>query len=403
MLPQVSKYPRKLSAETISGGDDGGRPGCLVTEEGGNVRVVVLPGKAESVAFVDKTVEGGRDYYLHVTLPASKGAFVDLLVPYVPTDRPAVAAEMKLGYDAALSESDAYWSRRSPTAAEIITPEPLINGLLAMTPKLAEIIAEKNPQTGQYAALCGSVNYASVWATPQSMQMHMLLDPLGYHDVAERYLAIYKETQGTAKAPGASYGKHAGYLGAPRSLSSVDWVTDHGAILYAIARHGLLSGNKRFIDEYADSVVRACEFIRDARRATNHDGVKGVLAPASATDSDVPEQALWSDGWNYKGLTSAVKFLRLAGRGEQADAFEKEAAEYKAAFQAALREKMKTAKSWQDSRGKTYPLVPTAFSNGNENHPVYLDTGPLFLVFAGLMDADDDLMRNVRRFGPSRK
>lgn len=71
----ISKYPRTLSAEPVepAGGAGAGRPGSLLTEAGGKVRLVVLAGGAEAVTFIDKTTGGGLDYYLHVTLPARKG------------------------------------------------------------------------------------------------------------------------------------------------------------------------------------------------------------------------------------------------------------------------------------------------------------------------------------------
>jgi hypothetical protein len=391
--PQQALYPRALSARPL---EPKQHPGCLLSEEEGKkIRLAILPGRAESIRFIGPPAKDGHDQYLYVTLPAQEGAYVDLLLPFLPTDRAQTEQEMSLGYDDALKQSDAYWSRTSPTAARIHTPEPLVNRMLEMTPKLAEIIAEKNPETGQYAALCGSSNYASVWATPESMQMSMLLDPLGYHDIAARYLEIFKQTQGTAKPPGPSYDKHPGYLSAPRTLSSVDWLTDHGAILYAICRHGLLSGDAKFVNEYLPTVIRACEFIHDARHKKGQAGVRGVLPPAAASDRAVPEQSLWSDGWNYKGLVSAVAFLRQAGRTSEADAFAREAEDYRAAFGAAVEAKLKIAPTWKDSHGKSHPLVPTAFSNGDPNHPFYLDTGPLFLVFSGLMRADSLAMRDA--------
>jgi hypothetical protein len=399
--PAESAYPRKLSVEMLG---ETNHPGCLLTEDNGKVRLAVLPGKAESIVFKDRKPEG-KDYSLHVIMPANKGAHVDLLLPFIPTDRALVETEMTLGYDGSLEESDRYWSVKPTTAAEIETPEPLVNGVLRMTPKLAQIIAEKNPETGQYASLVGGIAYSSIWATPQILLNHMLLDPLGFHDVSERYLKIYKDAQGTSKAPGPNYAKHPGYLCAPRSLASYDWITDHGSILHAICLHGLLTGDRRFIDEYTGTIIKACEFIRDARHSTNHPGVMGVLPPASASDLEKPEQALWSDGWNYKGLTSAARLLRMIGH-PRAKEFEDEAIDYKRAFQKALREKVKTMPSWRDAKGNSHPLVPTSFMNGDENFVFYLDTGPLFLVYAGLMDANDELMRDILlyfREGPNQR
>ena len=41
-----------------------------------------------------------------------------------------------------------------------------------------------------------------------------------------------------------------------------------------------------------------------------------VMPPAVATDRGVPTQSVWNIGWNYKGLTSAVRLLkRIKHRG----------------------------------------------------------------------------------------
>ncbi|HUQ66673.1 MAG TPA: hypothetical protein VM101_10980 [Flavitalea sp.] len=402
--PAQSSYPRKLTFEKIGEND---HPGGLLTESAGSkIRIAVLPGKADSIVFFGK---GGdeKDYYIYVIMPAKKGAYVDLLLPFLPTDRAVAETEMKMGYDAALAESDHYWSEKPTTAAEITTPEPLINDLLKMAVKLQQITAEKNPETGQYEALLGSYAYSSIWATPNAMMLRLVTDPLGDHAVAERYLKIYKDAQGSSKAPGPSYKKHPGYLSAPRSVSSIDWMCDHGAVLDALSQHALITGDKHFIDEYIDVIIRGCEFIRDARRITDHKGIKGLLPPAVATDRDEPEQAVWNDGWAYKGLTSAVKLLHVINH-PRANEFEAEAADYKKVFTKALREKAKTMPVWQDAKGNSHNVVPTAFLNGIENDPLYapfyLDGGPLFLVYSGLIDANDTLMRNCRlyfREGPN--
>ena len=116
------------------------------------------------------------------------------------------------------------------------TPEPLVNEAFRHGPKFAEVIAERHPETGQYALLSGSWHYEMLWATPTSMNITMILDGLGHHAAADKYLEIFRQEQGTIVPPGKAYHKHAGYLATPRTFTSIDWLTDHGAILYAAAR-----------------------------------------------------------------------------------------------------------------------------------------------------------------------
>jgi hypothetical protein len=394
MRPAASRYPRPLASEPIGAAT---APGCLLLEEGDKVRLAVLPGRARALEFrAPKPNE--RDYELYVVLPARKGAWADLLLPFVPTERTTVEREMALGYDGALRESDGYWSRVPPTAAVIETPEPYVNEAIRVNLKLAEIVAEKNPETGEYSALTGSIVYASMWPTPVTMLFHMALDPMGYHGIAARYLDIFKKRQGSSTPPGPRFQPHPSYLSAPRSLSSLDWLTDHGAILHSICEHALMSDDSAFIKDYLATILKACEFIRDARRIREHGGVAGLLPPASSTDRNVPEQSVWTDGWNYRGLTSAVRLLKRIGH-PRAEEFEREAVDYKATFLNAFRQKAGAQPRWRDARGRPHPIVPTALAGrGDETHPFYLDAGPLFLVFAGLMDADDELMRTTCSF-----
>src|SRR5690606_16535003 len=143
-------------------------------------------------------------------------------------------------------------------------------------------------------------------------------------------LAIFRKYQGLTKPPGAAYTLHPGYLGAPKHINSIDWLTDHGSILHAMAQNAMLSGDEQIIEQALPSILKACEFLRDARRLP-HDGVPGVLPPAVATDNSVPTQAVWNIAWNYKGLDSSARLLRRLGRPE-ADEYESEARDYKSAF-----------------------------------------------------------------------
>ncbi|MBN2289460.1 MAG: hypothetical protein JXQ83_09025, partial [Candidatus Glassbacteria bacterium] len=191
---------------------------------------------------------------------------------------------------------------------------------------------------------------------------------------------------------------HPGYFSTPAGLTSIDWLSDNGAVLYEVCRHALLTGDSRFIDRWLGAVIACCEFIKEARASGNHDGVKGVLPPAVATDRRVPNQSVWNIGWNYKGLAAAVRLLERVGH-PRAEEFALEARGYREAFTGALREAASAMPRWTDREGVLHPLVPLSLSAGGDIfHAFYLDTGPLFLVWAGLLEADDPLMRSSLAF-----
>ncbi|RIK87892.1 MAG: hypothetical protein DCC67_01325 [Planctomycetota bacterium] len=389
VYPDQANYPRVLTRDTYQNGP---LSCCRLVEPDGRVRLVGM--LAAGSAMLEERTAGSRDYFLKVDLPAVKGTHIDLLIPMIPGDADAVRQEADLGYDAALAESDAYWAERPATAAVFDTPEPQVNRAVRRMVEIAQVVSETNPETGEKALLTGNWNYDTLWPTPACMATHMLLDHLGYHQFVAENLAIFRNHQGTTKPPGAAYTLHPGYLGAPKQLSSIDWLTDHGAVLHAMSQNALLSGDEKILHDSLEAIVKGCEFLRDARTKIKHDGVPGVLPPAVSTDTGVPTQAVWNIAWNYKGLDSAVRLLRRVGH-PLADEYEAEAREFKDVFVKAFRERTATMPTWTNDAGVERRLVPTGLS-GEEilGHPFFLDAGPMVLVYAGLFTADDPLMKD---------
>lgn len=396
-------YPRHLDLTAFGPPD---APGFLVTEPDGRVRLAVAPRAEMEVTLKHRQGSHQQDTNLHVQIPTVRGGFVDLLLPMLPAKREAVLAQVRRGRQAALRECDAYWSRLPASAAVIETPEPYVNHLLQRNLQYAEIVAQKMPDGGHYTNLTGSMVYALLWATPTSMFDTMLLDTLGYHDAVERYLEIFRATQGTVKPPGPGYERHPGYLATPSTLTAVDWLSDHGAILHAVCYHALLTRDEQFVEKWIEPILEACDFIQEARARTDHEGVPGVLPPAVATDRGVATQAVWNIGWNYRGLATAVMLLERLGHPRHVEVAA-EARDYRRVFLQALREKTESMPVWTDGKGKQHPIVPMSLSTGGDvHHAFYLDTGPLFLVYAGLLEADDPLMRSTLRYfreGPNHR
>lgn len=399
--PERSKYPRRLHAEQT--GYDPDR-GFAVLEEGGKVRLAVPPGQACRVYF-KPGVPTERDTTLVVLMRGSKGAHTDLLIPFFSADPAVTAPELALGYDGALAEANRFWSRVPETAATFEVPEAPITQAIRRSLQTQEMLGERDPSTGHYSMLTGGWIYGhGLWPTPVSMSWTMLLDTMGYHSVLEKYLRMFKQEQGTVVPPGGCYQRHPGYLSSPKTLTTIDWLTDHGAILHTLANHGLLTGDADYVAEWMPSIEKACDFIQYARRLQNHSGAQGVLPPAVANDVFGPEQAVWSDGWVYKGLTSAVKLMQRV-RHPRAAEFAAEAREYRETFRRRLFDKLASQPRWRDVQGVEHTLVPHLLS-GQDRYAWegYLDTGPLTLVYAGLADADEPMMRDTLawfRHGPT--
>ncbi len=411
VYPDLAHYQRELTPEKFT---ENGKSGYRFLEDDGRVRLVALPAEAGVHAYLlrelcplnEGMIYGSKEYYLRVTLPAKNGAHADLLLPMIPGARADVDAEMKLGFEGALAESDRYWSIKPETAATIDTPEPLVNKAVEYSRKYSELIAEKNPFTGDYSFHLGSWYYDVLWASSCVPRVYAIFDTLGYHKEGAKYLEIFRKNQGSVKPPGPAYPQHPGYYSTPKNLTAIDWLSDHGEILKAVCRHALLSRDQDFIARWQDSIIKGIEFITDSRKITGHDGVVGLMPPAVSTDRIVVTQEIKSDAACYEGLMAAVELLREI-RHPRAEEFAQAAEDYKAAFQKAYRAAAEKMPMWTDAEGRKHRLAPASLSPGGDLfHHFYLDSGPMNLIGAGLMDADDPLMRSMVKFfreGPNTK
>lgn len=404
VLPDRAPYPKELTAEPYR---ENGLTGYRILEPDGKVRMAVLPTDEKRILF--EQLSPGI-YNLQVSFPAEAGEHVDLLVPMLPQPREELGRELALTYDGALTMSDWYWGRKPETAAVFHVPEQFVNEALAQSIKFAPVIAEKDYQTGEYSYHSGTWGYDALWTTPTSMVSHMFLDQLGYFDMTKKYSEVFYENQGTVRPPGDAYKLHPGYFSTHKILTSIDWLTDHGAVMHQLATHGLLSGDRAFIDRWTGPLEKACDFIVEASSVTGHGGVEGLLPPAVATDDMIPIQAVWNIAWNYKGMLTTVRLFEKIGHPKAAEyaAFLRQ---FKQTFVTEYRKIVEAGPRWTDSEGRERYKPSTVMTNDPMKYHIYndafyLDTGPMVLVWAGLMEADDPIMVDVADFfreGPNHR
>jgi hypothetical protein len=120
------------------------------------------------------------------------------------------------------------------------------------------------------------------------------------------------------------------------------------------------------------------------------------MPTASASDISAPIQSFWSDAWNYKGLVATARLFKRINH-PRADELQREADDYREAIVQAFRAKAARMPKWKDAAGNDRTLVPMTLGDDDTDgysaqHPFYLDTGPMFGVWAGVLPADDPLM-----------
>lgn len=372
------------------------KAGWRIVDPSGNVLLGIPDGRNVRVSFTPGIVT------FFVALEAQKRVHVDVIFPAVGVDEATYDREAKLGPERAFQETEEYWSKIPATAAEVDTPEPVVNQFIKQSLKFREIITTRDTKSGDPCMITGSRTYRACWAENVTHEAVWLLEGMGYHSVNEKYLRTFIHAQGTVIPPGPAYSRHPGYLGAPRFATGADWVSDHGALLYNICSHALLTGDKEFLRNHVDAIIRACEFIKDAR-ALRHPGIRGLLPPAQATDVNKGVQAIWSDGWNHKGLLSAVRLLRKIHH-PRAEEFANEAQNYREAIVRALREATASMPPIKHN-GREIPFVPAyVFPNeARKDMTFWCDCGPLCLVFMGVLPAKDPLIQAALEYARLRK
>lgn len=342
----------------------------------------------------------GRSHgYVVASIPARLGAKVDFVIPMLPVEDDLMDRELALGYDGALKEAERFWTRELRTRTAIRVPEPLLQGVVNNYARIEAMIAEKHPESGEYGLTSGSFHYEAIWATPMSL-CAFAMEFLGHGNEMDKYLDTFRRHQGTIKPPSPYLEPHPGYLGAPKTFTSIDWLPDHGAILWMAANHALLTMDRDFLKRWKEPIVKACRFITDALANRKHKGYRGVMPTGVANDCRTDSQSCWVDAWTHKGLrTAAILLHRL--RHPRAKEFLRAADAYRDTFQKAYRDVVGTSKTWTAPDGARVPFTPPtlAEAKGYEAaHAFNLDSGASALVFGGLFPASDPVMKASLRW-----
>ena len=147
-------------------------------------------------------------------------------------------------------------------------------------------------------------------------------------------------------------------------------------------------------------IVKACDFIKDSCAKPSPGWSRPVLCRRpSRTDDLIPTQAVYSLGLE----------LQRADDRHQASLSDFSIPGLLSSVTSRVSTRIRLSKpsanallprlNGRSSTGKRRPKPPTTLSNTPDaHHPFsaafYLDVGPMVLVWAGLLDADDDLMRS---------
>jgi hypothetical protein len=351
-----------------------------------------LPPALNSIAL--RETQLGRNL-CEFTIPRRAGAAVEMIIPFLAGSPEKLAEVRRLGFAQARQSVAKCWANEIAHGMQVEVPEEALNNLWRFTIPLTFMTADSYPN-GDRVLKISSHHYEAVWATPAAMNIVDLIQR-GYRDEAAAYLGplLAPEKQQPVPNTGDSFSSTKGFLGGPRDYVAINWVSDNGATLWAAAEYYLVTRDDRFLARCLPTLLESLEWISRERARTRIRGGPdaGLLPAGRGSDADVLGNFFFNDAWNYRGLAAVCRVLNIIGH-KDAERWARERDDYRATFQKAFREQVQRTVRWRDASGAWIPFIPTRLDQISDDNPryFYLDTGPMMLGVAGLIDPSDEAM-----------
>ncbi len=340
---------------------------------------------------------GGRDTRAHIRLPANAEARLDrcrdgktqapalhmrtlvgpgdqtaiyFTIPFIPglsqQERAQLAA---LDYESRRTRVVTYWRALTENKVPFRVPESRFNtfaqGLLARI----RLSATKDPKSGLYMVPAASYRYL-VYANEAAFQAQ-LLDVLGHHDLAAKYLDTHIALQGSKPLAGSFTGDQRAVYHGTRVNQEYDYTATypynlgHGTVLWTLAEHYFITRDRGWLSRVAPSMKRAADWIIEQRALTRHKLPTGEpvpefgLLPAGHLE-DNNDWGHWFSVNAYAGagLSGLARALREVGDPDAAR-YEREARAYLEDLRAAVRRAVEDAPVIRLRDNTWVPYVPT--------------------------------------------
>src|SRR5579864_907894 len=226
------------------------------------------------------------------TLPRQAGATLDLIFPFLPASKKKIEEVARLSYSGARQLLVRCWKDELQKGMQVSVPEQPVNNLWRFTVPAIFIAADSYPN-GDKVLKDSAHHYEAIWGTGLAMEVFDLAQR-GYFQEAAAYLEPFRNPATRMPVPndGSSFGSTDGFIGDPAEYAVICWVSDHGAILWAVSEYYLLSRDRAFLERWLPSVLAGVSWIaKERKRSRLHAGPGAGLMPAGrSSDYDVPGQ-----------------------------------------------------------------------------------------------------------------
>lgn len=303
--------------------------GELLADGGQLVRAFVRfskPVRASLATFPDspKTLNG-----IHALIPLGPGESKSVLIhlPFVPRLTTEERARLARLDDAAeLARVRKYWNDVVERANPFVTLPEQRFALFAraLIPHI-RISATKDPKSGLYMLPAASYYY-QVYENEAAFQC-LLLDALGDHELAEKYLDTFVRLQGSKPFDGTFAGDqravyHGARVDADYDYTAHQYNLDHGTVLWALGEHYFFTRDKAWLRRVAPSMMRAADWVIEQRKLTEvMDGDEkapeyGLLPAGHLEDNDDWGHWFSVNAFAAAGMTRLAQALADVGAAE---------------------------------------------------------------------------------------
>lgn len=336
---------------------------------------------------------------------------MDLILPYPSFSREAEWEQLRArGFDTELTRVREHWLEYAAKGARLSLPgEKKLNDFAQAVPWHVALSVMRDLRTGLYMVPAGTYGYGAC-GNEASLQIRML-DYLGYHEDAEKYLETFVVSQGTGSMDGnfQSNGgalvanNYAGY--SDRAASLFAYNLDHGYILSCLVDHYRLTGNRQWLQHVSETLVRACDYIFTERRATmirKEDGEKvsyyGLMPHGHLEDN--PEWRCWYavNAQACGGMLAAAEALGEMDH-PQADRIRESAQAYREDIRDSVRRAMANSPAVPTGNGGYMPHIPTQAEIRGRDWGWFREVayGPLHLASCGVLQPDEPMTTWILR------
>lgn len=341
-----------------------------------------------------------------VRLAAGQSVEIDMKIPYPTYTEEADFRRIEaLDMDAARAVVENYWHAFAAAGASVTLPEDArLNDFIRAVPWHIRMTADREVESGFYVVPAGTYLYGAC-GNEACMQIN-LLDMLGYHEVAERYLESFVDSQGRRSMDGL-FGSKKGALVVNDYDNDMMFAynLDHGYILQEFAQHYLLTGNRAWLEHVAQTIVEGCDFIIRERASTMAVTDNGEPAPYSGL---LPPGRLEDNAeWRYwvavnahacAGMWDGAQVLKEIDHPRALD-IEREAVAYRQDLLRAVDRATARSAVVPDGKGGYMPHIPTQMEIRGRDWGWFREAayGPLHLAERGVLSADDPRVTLILR------